>query len=109
MTGGGTSFRPWCASSRAWVAGAARSSVRVRWLRGLCAPQGFTQVVGEPPLQYLARWRMSRAAELLRETDDTIAQIAERVGYESVPSFSKAFKRWQGRSPTHHRAIQASR
>jgi len=42
----------------------------------------------------------------LSETDDTIAQIAERVGYESVPSFSKAFKRWQGRSPTHHRAIQ---
>lgn len=68
--------------------------------------QRFTRAIGEPPLQYLARWRMARAAELLRETDDTITRIAERVGYESVPSFSKAFKRWQGRSPSHHRALQ---
>lgn len=59
----------------------------------------FTAVVGDPPLQYLARLRMARAAELLRETDDSVARIAERVGYESVPSFNKAFKRWQGTSP----------
>lgn len=87
---------PWTVAKLAALVGLSRSGFAQR----------FTQVVGDPPLQYLARWRMSRAAELLRETDDTIAQIAERVGYESVPSFSKAFKRWQGRSPTHHRAIQ---
>jgi transcriptional regulator GlxA family with amidase domain len=59
----------------------------------------FTQLVGESPLQYLARWRIARAAELLRDTDETVASIAGRVGYESIPSFSRTFKRWQGRSP----------
>ncbi|MCY1054686.1 AraC family transcriptional regulator [Nannocystis sp. SCPEA4] len=87
---------PWTVARLAAQVGLSRSGFAQR----------FTQVVGDPPLQYLARWRMSRAAELLRETEDTIAQIAGRVGYESIPSFSKAFKRWQGWSPTHHRAIQ---
>ncbi|MDI1476507.1 AraC family transcriptional regulator [Polyangium sp. y55x31] len=87
---------PWTVAKLAALVGLSRSGFAQR----------FTQAVGDPPLQYLARWRMARAAELLRETDDTIAQIAERVGYESLPSFSKAFKRWQGMSPTHHRAIQ---
>jgi AraC-like DNA-binding protein len=59
----------------------------------------FTELVGEPPLQYLARWRIARAAELLRDGEEALAGIAARVGYESVPSFSKAFKRWQGVSP----------
>ncbi len=63
----------------------------------------FSELVGEPPLQYLARWRIARAAELLRETDEGVAQIASRVGYESVPSFSKAFRRMQGRSPGEFR------
>ncbi|EYF05641.1 AraC family transcriptional regulator [Chondromyces apiculatus] len=87
---------PWTVAKLASRVGLSRSGFAQR----------FTQLVGDPPLQYLARWRMSRAAELLRETDDTVAQIAQRVGYESVPSFSKAFKRWQGRSPAHHRAFQ---
>ena len=59
----------------------------------------FTELVGEPPLQYLVRWRVARAAELLRDTDDSIAEIAARVGYDSVPSFSNTFKRWRGTSP----------
>lgn len=87
---------PWTVARLAALVGLSRSGFAQR----------FTRVVGDPPLQYLARWRMARAAELLRETDDSVAQIAGRVGYESVPSFSKAFKRWQGASPTHHRATQ---
>lgn len=63
----------------------------------------FRALVGEPPLTYLARWRTTHAAKLLSETDDPIALVAERVGYESVPSFAKAFKRWQGTSPGAHR------
>ncbi|MFO0613453.1 MAG: AraC family transcriptional regulator [Polyangiaceae bacterium] len=63
----------------------------------------FTELVGEPPLQYLARWRMSRAAELLRDTGDRVNEIATSVGYESVPSFNKAFRKWQGQSPSAFR------
>lgn len=63
----------------------------------------FTELVGEPPLHYLARWRVARAAELLRDTMETVSAIAERVGYDSTPSFNKAFKRWQGTSPRAYR------
>jgi len=63
----------------------------------------FTELVGEPPLQYLARWRVARAAELLRDTTEPVSTIAARVGYESTPSFNKAFKRWQGTSPGAYR------
>lgn len=59
----------------------------------------FTELVGAPPLQYLARWRTARAAELLRESEEKVETIANLVGYESLPAFSRAFKRWQGQSP----------
>ena len=80
---------PWTVGELASAVALSRSGFAAR----------FTELVGEPPLQYLARWRIARAAELLRTGDDAIGVIAERVGYQSVPSFSKAFKRWQGVSP----------
>jgi AraC-like DNA-binding protein len=80
---------PWTVARLAAKVGLSRSGFAAR----------FMKRVGEPPLQYLARWRMVRAAELLRDTDEGLVAIAARVGYESVPSFSKAFKRWQGESP----------
>jgi len=64
----------------------------------------FTQLVGEPPLTYLTRWRMNLAAKALRETNQTIAEIGRAVGYESIPSFSQAFKRATGRSPGVYRS-----
>lgn len=63
----------------------------------------FTQLVGEPPLAYVTRWRMSLAAKALRETGRSIDEIARAVGYESAPSFSKAFSRVFGRSPGRYR------
>ncbi|WP_394821460.1 AraC family transcriptional regulator [Pendulispora albinea] len=63
----------------------------------------FTELVGEPPLQYLARWRVTRAAEMLRDTNEKVAAVANLVGYESLPAFSRAFKRWQGESPATFR------
>jgi AraC-like DNA-binding protein len=80
---------PWTVADLAAKVGLSRSGFAAR----------FNEIVGEPPLQYLAKWRVARAAELLRNTDHPVAEIADRVGYESVPSFSKAFKRWQGTSP----------
>lgn len=80
---------PWTVESLAAKVGLSRSGFAAR----------FAALVGEPPLQYLTRWRMARAAELLRDTNESMAEIAATVGYESVPSFNKAYKRWQGVSP----------
>ncbi len=59
----------------------------------------FTEMVGEPVLQYLTGLRMQLAHRELRETADTLAQIAERVGYHSEPAFNRAFKRVVGMPP----------
>lgn len=60
----------------------------------------FTDQVGQPPLTYLMTWRMSLAADLLRDTDDTIAAVARQVGYSDPFAFSVAFKRVHGESPS---------
>ncbi|MED7825452.1 AraC family transcriptional regulator [Streptomyces chiangmaiensis] len=63
----------------------------------------FTSVVGEPPLTYLTGWRMTLAADLLRDTQETVAAVARAVGYEDAFAFSVAFKRGHGVSPSHWR------
>jgi len=67
----------------------------------------FTEAVGEPPLSYLTRWRMSLAARHLRESDISIATLAARVGYASEFAFSRAFKRACGVPPTFYRRADA--
>jgi AraC-like DNA-binding protein len=57
-------------------------------------------LVGEPPLTYLTGWRMTFAAEMLRDTEATIAAVARKVGYEDPFAFSVAFKRARGNSPS---------
>lgn len=69
----------------------------------------FTERMGEPPLQYLTRWRIHLAVGLLQDSDRTLAEIAERVGYASEAAFSKAFKRWTGSAPgTYRRRLDVS-
>ncbi|GAA2747185.1 AraC family transcriptional regulator [Kitasatospora cinereorecta] len=63
----------------------------------------FTGVVGEPPLTYLTGWRMTLAADLLRDTEETVAAVARGVGYEDAFAFSVAFKRARGVSPSDWR------
>ncbi len=68
----------------------------------------FRRLVGETPLGHLTRWRMVRAAALLREHRPAkMAAVAATVGYESESSFGKVFKRVMGLSPggyrRHHR------
>jgi AraC-like DNA-binding protein len=87
---------PWTVESLAAAVGQSRSGFAVR----------FHTLVGEPPLQYLTRWRMAKAAQWLRETNDTLPQIAERVGYVSAVAFNKAFKRYQGIGPGGYRRAQ---
>jgi AraC-like DNA-binding protein/uncharacterized RmlC-like cupin family protein len=94
------------APERPWTVEALASSVgqsRVTFA------QGFAKIMGEPPLAYVARWRMNIAARALAETRDTVEQIAHRVGYESTPSFSQAFNRIAGRSPGEYRKSHAER
>ena len=59
----------------------------------------FTRLIGEPPMRYLARWRLQLAAHHLRSSDMSLARIAEQVGYESGAAFNRAFKRSFGVPP----------
>lgn len=81
------------------VAGLAHS---VGMSRSAFASQ-FTRLVGEPPLHYVARWRMLKASQLLKDHKRTLAEVALAVGYDSEAAFSKAFKRWSGQAPGYYR------
>jgi AraC-like DNA-binding protein len=69
----------------------------------------FTELVGESPMQYLTRWRLTLAAQVLRSGREPIARIAERSGYESEAAFSRAFKREFGAPPAAWRKASLSR
>jgi AraC-like DNA-binding protein len=59
----------------------------------------FIRLLGVPPIQYLANWRMQVATQKLRSTNASLAQIAEIVGYDSEAAFSRAFKKAIGAAP----------
>jgi len=79
----------WTAESLAREVGMSRSAFAER----------FSAVVGQPPIQYLAMWRMHMAAQQLREGRGSVAQIGFGIGYDSEAAFSRAFKRQFGVSP----------
>jgi AraC-like DNA-binding protein len=60
----------------------------------------FTQIVGIPPMHYLAKWRMQIASELLGSGNMNVAGIAAHIGYESEAAFSRAFKKMIGVPPS---------
>lgn len=64
----------------------------------------FTHLVGEPPLTYLTRWRMLRAARLLKN-EVGIETVATLLGYASEVAFRKAFKREMGLPPAQYRRL----
>ncbi|MFE6865246.1 AraC family transcriptional regulator [Kitasatospora sp. NPDC057692] len=63
----------------------------------------FTMLVGEPPMSYLTRWRMTTAARLLRESEAPLTSVAAQTGYGSEYAFAKAFKREFGLAPGGYR------
>ncbi|MGW0960802.1 AraC family transcriptional regulator [Streptomyces gelaticus] len=85
---------PWTVASLAAEAGLSRTTFARR----------FTSMVGRPPLAYLTHWRMTLAADRLRQSGATIAAVAKEVGYNDAFTFSSAFKRTRGISPSAHRA-----
>jgi AraC-like DNA-binding protein len=84
---------PWTVAELAAKVGASRSLLTQR----------FARFLGQPPLTYLARWRLQLAAKLLQTTQKTIIQVAFDVGYESDAAFNRAFKREFGLPPAQYR------
>ena len=60
----------------------------------------FTRKIGMPPMQYLLEWRMAVAKDILRTERPSLAEVADRVGYQSASAFSTAFTRLTGTSPS---------
>ena len=73
----------WTVDELAAEAGASRSVLAER----------FSRFLGEPPLTYLARWRLQLAARMLQTTREAVLQVASEVGYDSEAAFNRAFKR----------------
>lgn len=88
---------PWTVASLAEKVGVSRAALARR----------FTDLVGEPPMAYLTGWRLTLAADLLREPSATIGAVARQVGYGSAFALSTAFKRVRGVSPRDHRTGRA--
>ena len=63
-----------------------------------------SDLVGEPPLTYLARWRMHVAAQRLKYSTDSVETIAGDVGYTSEFAFDRAFSR-RGQPPGRYRRL----
>ena len=63
----------------------------------------FTEVVGQPPMEFLTHWRLTLAADLLLDPSRTLASVARIVGYSSPYALSIAFKRVRGITPRQHR------
>jgi AraC-like DNA-binding protein len=80
---------PWTIEELSAQAGLSRTALAER----------FQRLLGEPPLRYLMRWRLALAARQLRETQEPLTRIAERVGYDSEAAFNRAFKREFGAPP----------
>jgi len=85
--------RAWTLQALAREAGISRSVLAER----------FMQFVGHPPIEYLTSWRMQLAANQLRSSTESVAEIANRVGYESEAAFSRAFKKAVGAPPSEWR------
>ena len=84
----GEASEPWTVERLARLVGLSRSVLAER----------FTEMVGQPPMQYLALWRMQLASRLLVE-GGLVAAVASAVGYESEAAFSRAFKKLVGQAP----------
>lgn len=82
--------RPWTVVDLAKISALSRSAFFER----------FNKMVGVTPMAYLLSWRMALAKDMLRRGVAGVADIAERVGYSSASTFSVAFSRHVGRTPT---------
>jgi AraC-like DNA-binding protein len=85
---------PWTIASLADAVGVSRSVLAER----------FRHYLSDTPMGYLTRWRLQLAAQVLSSTSKSVAEVAGEVGYESEPSFNRAFKREFGVPPARYRS-----
>jgi len=88
----GEPARAWTLAGLAHAAGMSRTAFA----------QLFKQKVGKSPMEYLTHWRMTIAANRLKNPKESISSIAPAVGYQSESAFSAAFKREWGSSPREY-------
>lgn len=81
--------RRWSVDELARRAGMSRSAFAAQ----------FAEIAGEPPMRYIARWRLTVADELIRSGGISVGDAARRVGYDSEAGFSRAFKALFGHAP----------
>ncbi len=79
----------WRIESLASVAGMSRTAF----------VESFAALAGMPPMQYVAEWRMRRAAALLKDPGQSVGAVATQLGYRSEAAFRRAFKRVEGVAP----------
>ena len=84
---------PWTVELLARQVNTSRASLAAR----------FRSDVGEPPMTYLTRWRLTLAGDLLHSLDTTVADVGRSVGYNNAYAFSTAFKRQVGATPSEFR------
>ena len=65
----------------------------------------FKGIYGKPIATYMKEYRLREAMKLLRETDDSIASVAEKVGYENQGKFTAAFRQFTTVNPTEYRRL----
>ncbi|MGH8745544.1 MAG: AraC family transcriptional regulator [Burkholderiales bacterium] len=92
-------FDAWSIERLAHEVGASRTVLNER----------FKSLLGQPPMQYLACWRLQLAAQRLKSTDAPMKTVADQAGYESEAAFSRAFKRLYGLPPSDWRKQQTLR
>lgn len=89
---------PWTIAALANEVGISRSVLAER----------FRRYLSETPIAYLTRWRLQLGAQMLKSTNSSVAEIAAEVGYESEPSFNRAFKREFDLPPARFRSQSKS-
>ena len=94
----GRPANPWSLERLAREIGVSRSLLAER----------FTELIGQPPMRYLTRWRIQLACRMLSDDRAKVSTVAFDVGYHSEAAFSRAFKALVGMSPAGWRRRQGT-